>query len=45
LRYSTGLGFAWSSPIGPLKFSLGYPIKKEDDDETQVFQFQLGTVF
>lgn len=45
LRYSTGLGFAWSSPIGPLKFSLGYPLKKEDDDETQVFQFQLGTVF
>ena len=45
LRYSTGLAFAWSSPIGPLKFSLGYPLKKEKDDEIQRFQFQLGSVF
>ncbi len=22
LRYSTGLAFSWSSPIGPLKFTL-----------------------
>lgn len=45
LRYSTGLAFAWSSPIGPLKFSLGFPLKKDDDDEVQRFQFQLGSVF
>lgn len=45
LRYSTGLAFAWSSPIGPLKFSLGFPLKKDDGDEVQRFQFQLGSVF
>ena len=45
LRYSTGLAFAWSSPIGPLKFSLGVPLKKQDGDELQKFQFQLGTTF
>ncbi len=45
VRYSTGIGFAWSSPIGPLKFSLGYPLKKDSDDDVQRFQFQLGTVF
>jgi len=45
LRYSTGLAFAWSSPIGPLKFSLGVPLKKQDEDDLQKFQFQLGTVF
>ncbi len=45
LRYSTGLAFSWSSPIGPLKFSLGLPVKKEEGDELQKFQFQLGTVF
>jgi outer membrane protein insertion porin family len=45
MRYSTGLGFAWNSPIGPLKFSLGYPLKKDSDDDVQKFQFQLGTVF
>ncbi|ATE59997.1 outer membrane protein assembly factor BamA [Thauera sinica] len=45
LRYSTGLAFSWSSPVGPLKFSLGFPLKKEKDDKTQRFQFQLGSVF
>ncbi|WP_018992030.1 outer membrane protein assembly factor BamA [Aromatoleum toluclasticum] len=45
LRYSTGLAFSWSSPIGPLKFSLGIPLKKEKDDNLQKFQFQLGSVF
>ncbi|HRK09865.1 MAG TPA: outer membrane protein assembly factor BamA [Thauera sp.] len=45
LRYSTGLAFSWSSPIGPLKFSFGHPLKKQDNDEIQRFQFQLGSVF
>lgn len=45
LRYSTGLAFAWNSPIGPLKFSLGMPLKKESGDEIQRFQFQLGSIF
>lgn len=45
LRYSAGLGLWWSSPIGPLKFSVGYPIKKKPEDQTQRFQFQVGTVF
>ena len=45
LRYSTGLAFAWTSPIGPLKFSLGFPLKKETGDDVQRFQFQLGSVF
>ena len=45
LRYSAGLGFSWSSPIGPLKLSVGFPIKKEEDDKIQRFQFQLGSVF
>ena len=45
LRYSAGLAFSWSSPVGPLKFSLGQALKKEPQDRTQKFQFQLGTVF
>ena len=45
LRYSTGLAFSWSSPVGPLKFSLGWPLKSEEGDKTQKFQFQLGSVF
>ena len=45
LRYSTGLSFAWVSPVGPLKFSYAYPINKQDHDKTEYFQFQLGTNF
>ncbi|MDR1854874.1 MAG: outer membrane protein assembly factor BamA [Azoarcus sp.] len=45
LRYSAGLALSWSSPIGPLKFSLGYPIRKKDGDETRPFDFILGATF
>ena len=45
LRASTGIAFSWNSPVGPLKFSLGFPIKKGNDDETERFQFQLGSIF
>ncbi len=45
LRYSTGLSAAWISPIGPLKFSFGVPLNKQDGDKTELFQFQLGTTF
>ena len=45
LRYSTGVGVSWSSPIGPLKFSVAQPLNKKTGDDTQRFQFQLGTVF
>jgi len=45
LRVSTGFGIAWISPLGPLKFSIAYPLKKEETDETQRFQFQIGTGF
>jgi outer membrane protein insertion porin family len=45
LRYSAGLGVAWNSPLGPLKFSLAYPINDMDHDKTEVFQFRMGSAF
>ena len=45
LRYSTGLGLNWLSPLGPLELSVGYPINKQPGDRTQRFQFQIGTGF
>jgi outer membrane protein insertion porin family len=44
-RYSAGVGLAWNSPIGPLKFSYAIPLNKKPGDEIQRFQFQVGTVF
>jgi outer membrane protein insertion porin family len=45
LRASTGLALLWVSPIGPLKISLGYPLRKEPGDQLQKFQFTIGGIF
>ncbi len=45
LRYSAGLGVAWISPLGPLKFSIATPIGDKEGDKTERFQFQIGTGF
>ena len=44
-RYSAGLGLAWNSPIGPLKFSYAWPLNEKVLDKIQKFQFQVGTIF
>jgi outer membrane protein insertion porin family len=44
-RYSAGVGVAWSSPIGPLKFSYGIPLNAREGDRIQRFQFTAGTTF
>ena len=45
LRYSAGIGVAWISPLGPLKFSIAAPLNEKDGDDIQRFQFQIGTGF
>ncbi len=45
LRYSAGMALTWVSPIGPLKFSYGVPLKKKSGDQLQRFQFTIGQVF
>jgi outer membrane protein insertion porin family len=44
-RFSYGVGLAWNSPIGPLKFSYALPLKVRPGDRVQKFQFQVGSVF
>ena len=44
-RFSAGLGLAWNSPVGPLKFSYAIPLNEKEGDRIQKFQFQVGTVF
>ena len=39
LRYSTGIGISWLSPIGPLKFSYGHPLNSKPGDKSQPLQF------
>jgi len=44
-RFSAGVGLSWQSPLGPLQISYGRPINAKDGDESQAFQFQIGTGF
>jgi outer membrane protein insertion porin family len=45
IRMSAGIAATWLSPLGPLKFSFAYPLNKQNNDNIQRFQFQMGTVF
>ncbi len=45
LRYSAGLGLAWSSPFGPLRLSFAQPLNEKAGDRVQRLQFTFGTTF
>jgi len=45
VRIGTGLAVSWDSPVGPLRFSFGAPIRKRPEDKIERFQFQLGKIF
>ena len=44
-RYSFGVGLAWLSPVGALTMSFAQPLKKDNQDEPEEFQFTFGTSF
>lgn len=45
LRTSTGFGFRWWSPMGPLRFEWGFPLKPEAGEDPMVFEFTIGSAF
>ncbi len=52
LRISTGFGFRWQSPIGPLRFEWGFPLDRRKfgtnalpPEDPVVFEFNVGTGF
>ncbi len=44
-RLSVGIGVSWNSPFGPFRFDLAKALLKQQGDDTQVFQFNVGTQF
>jgi outer membrane protein insertion porin family len=41
-----GFGFRWFSPIGPLRFEWGFPLKStEASPDAVVFEFSIGAPF
>ncbi len=45
LRYSVGFGLRWFSPLGPLRFEWGIPIRRRPQDEPIRFEFTIGQSF
>ncbi len=43
LRASVGTGLRWLSPMGPLRFDFAFPVIKQSGDDTQRFNFTVGT--
>lgn len=44
-RVAVGTGITWLSPFGPLGVDIGYPIIKEEFDETELLRVNFGTRF
>jgi len=45
LRYSVGFGLRWFSPLGPLRFEWGIPIRRRPQDSPLRFEFTIGQSF
>lgn len=44
-RMSTGVGIEWITPIGPLQLVFAKPLNDKKGDDTNTFEFNLGTRF
>lgn len=45
LRWASGAGIRWFSPLGPLRFEWGFPLNKLRYEESSVFEFTIGNFF
>jgi outer membrane protein insertion porin family len=45
LRYSYGIGATWITQLGPMSVALSKPTNAGPMDETESFQFEIGTQF
>ena len=42
MRYATGAGVRWQSPLGPIRIEFGVPLNKKKNDKTTVVLFSFG---
>ena len=45
IRTSVGGGIRWFSPLGPLRFEWGIPLKRFYSEEPYTFEFTIGNFF
>ena len=42
LRHAYGLGLRWSSPLGPIRIEFGFPIDREEGEDSFITLFSFG---
>ncbi|MEM7515657.1 MAG: outer membrane protein assembly factor BamA, partial [Planctomycetota bacterium] len=45
IRTSVGFGLRWISPLGPLRFEWGIPLRRRAHEDSLRFEFTIGTSF
>jgi outer membrane protein insertion porin family len=45
LRYTTGVGLRWISPIGPIRIEWGYNLDRKPGENQSRFEFAFGSFF
>ncbi len=45
LRYTTGAGVRWISPMGPIRLEWGYNLDRQPGEKASRFEFAFGTFF
>jgi len=45
LFHSAGFGVRWFSPLGPLRFEVGFPLTRRTVDDPYLFEFTIGNFF
>jgi outer membrane protein insertion porin family len=45
LRYSTGAGIRWLSPLGPLRLEWGYNLDPLEGERSSEIEFSIGTFY
>lgn len=45
LRYTTGAGVRWISPVGPVRVEWGYNLQKKPGEQSSRVEFAFGTFF
>jgi outer membrane protein insertion porin family len=45
MRKTTGFGFRWTSPFGPLRLEWGFNLEPKPDESDNKIEFSMGSVF
>ncbi|MCC7271271.1 MAG: outer membrane protein assembly factor BamA [Alphaproteobacteria bacterium] len=45
VRFATGIGLSWKSPLGPIRIDFAVPVLKEKSDRSENFRISFGTRF